>query len=204
MKIKFPFFFLILLFGSLVAEAKKVEQVHRLPKVLRDDDSEGTFVRMLGHWVHKAQCQKKPRFLVIMLSSVGCVGCQVFHNENLKPFLKKYGARIEMYSVDYFLEKSDLTAMALVGALQEKHRQKIYDIMLFNQKAWQKADSIVASMGTLLAQNGIILDEKVRAKWELLRLDEVEQRRFISTICTIEYLPLHRRPLQDNFQMSNR
>ena len=159
------------------------------PKILKDDGAEEVFVEMLGHWIHSNNQKAQPRYLVVILSSVGCPGCYTFRLHKQDDFVNKYRKKADIYSVDYFLEKADLTAMALVAALPEHQQNQARELLLGQQQQWLGKDTLIVSLQTLLSKNGIAMNEDTRHKWNELRVQELNQRKFLDTICKIKYLP---------------
>ena len=158
------------------------------PAVLKEAGEEEVFLSMIGHWLHRPKKGKAP-YLVIMLSSLGCPGCFSFRASKQEEFIKKYGAKMEFYCVDYFLEKSDLTAMALVEALPEKQRKDARDILLTRQDKWLTSGSLTTALEKVLSPLRITITEKMRETWNELRVVELQQRQYLDTVCKIKYLP---------------
>lgn len=162
------------------------------PKILQDDGTEVTFLGMLGHWLHNNKNKnqnKKPRYFVVILSSVGCPGCYTFRMHKQDDFIKKFGKNADIYSVDYFLEKTDLTAMALVSALPVKHQEKVRELLLANQKEWLDSSALITALEDLLYKHAVLINSSIRERWNALRMRELDQRQYLDTICKIKYLP---------------
>ena len=156
------------------------------PKVLKDDGAEDVFLDMLGHGIYDNS--NPVPYLVVILSSVGCPGCYTFRMQKQNDFVERFKSKADIYSVDYFLEKADLTAMALVAALPKKQQAKAREVLLAHQDQWMRRD-LVAALEQLLQKHGIIINSALREKWNSLRVRELEQRKFLDTICKIKYLP---------------
>jgi len=172
--------------GGMVAHCAESsrEDMH----VFKDVTAEKRFSSMVGHWEHR--CAGGAPYLVIMLSSVGCVGCHAFYHNDYKNFIQRYGNIMDFYSVDYFLTKRDMVMMSFVAALPTKLQDPVRQTFFKNHKRWwNEAVKIGDAAAAILAMHRIRVTPELLAREKEVRAKIVEQHRLLSAMRQIEYLP---------------
>ncbi len=141
-----------------------------------------------GHWELE---QEDARFVVIMLSSLGCPGCAVFskgQKAKLIKNLKKHG--VAMRLVDYFLTKKDVRAMAFVRCLEPEKQKRAWALLMKGQHLWfSETTSVYDSLKDLAAQKNSGLTVPTPTQWDAQNKAEVLQRQSLEAIGHIEALP---------------
>lgn len=146
------------------------------------------FLKYSGHW---EIFDTSSRYIVVMLSSVGCTACASFEKKSDK-FLKKLKKhKISLRLVDYLLYKRDIVAMSLIRDQKEEGQKALWHSLLTTQHRWmQNEKNIYATLKKEIKRySKLQIKEPTTQNWSEGNEKQMKQRQSLDAIYEITALP---------------